>query len=163
MKKVCWGKKLDSELKKKGRRKATSLNEIHPEVWKKRKIVILLRLCNTGYKQNTIEKWAKIFILPFSKKGDLGIAKNYRDITLTAIAVKGYNGLLRNHILPEIKISEKNSERFLEISIHNLTDSYTSLNHWRTMGKKSRGNTIAPLSFPSTRKVTSESLRTTEI
>ena len=41
-------------------------------------------------------------ILPFPKKGDLGIAKNYRGITLTSIAVKMYNALLRNRI--ELKI-----------------------------------------------------------
>ena len=35
---------------------------------------------------------------PFPKKGDLGLAKNYRGITLTSIAVKIYNALLRNCI-----------------------------------------------------------------
>ena len=32
-------------------------------------------------------------------KGDLGIEKNYRDISLTAIAAKVYNNLLLNPIL----------------------------------------------------------------
>ena len=32
-------------------------------------------------------------ILPFPKKGDLGLAKNYRDITFTSIAAKIYNAL----------------------------------------------------------------------
>ena len=41
-------------------------------------------------------------ILSFPKKGNLGIAKNYRGITLTSIAVKMYNALLRNRI--ELKI-----------------------------------------------------------
>ena len=41
-------------------------------------------------------------ILPFPKKGDLGLAKNYRGITLTSIAAKIYNALLRNHIEPKI-------------------------------------------------------------
>ena len=41
-------------------------------------------------------------ILTFPKKGDLGLAKNYRDITLTSIAAKIYNALLRNHIEPKI-------------------------------------------------------------
>ena len=35
-------------------------------------------------------------ILPFPKKGDLGLVKNYRGITLTSIAPKIYNALLRN-------------------------------------------------------------------
>ena len=41
-------------------------------------------------------------ILPFPKKGDLGIAKNYRGITLTSIAAKIYNALIRNRIEPKI-------------------------------------------------------------
>ena len=41
-------------------------------------------------------------ILTFPKKGDLGLAKNYRGITLTSIAAKIYNALLRNRIEPEI-------------------------------------------------------------
>ena len=41
-------------------------------------------------------------ILPFPKKGDLGLAKNYRGLTLTSIAAKIYNALLRNRIEPKI-------------------------------------------------------------
>ena len=41
-------------------------------------------------------------LLPFPKKGDLGLAKNYRGITLTSIAAKIYNALLRNRIEPKI-------------------------------------------------------------
>ena len=44
----------------------------------------------------------KGFILPFLKKGDLGLAKNYRGITITSIAAKIYNDLLRNSIEPKI-------------------------------------------------------------
>ena len=35
-------------------------------------------------------------ILPIPKKGDLGVAKNYRGITLTSIAAKIYNALQQN-------------------------------------------------------------------
>ena len=41
-------------------------------------------------------------IPPFPKKGDLGLAKNYRRTTLTSIAAKIYHALLRNRI--ELKI-----------------------------------------------------------
>ena len=41
-------------------------------------------------------------ILPFPKKGDLGLAKNYRGITLTSIAAKIYNALQQNRIEPKI-------------------------------------------------------------
>ena len=57
----------------------------------------------TVYKQSTIEKWTKGCILPFPKKGDLGITKNYRGITLTAIAAKVYNALLLSCIQPKVK------------------------------------------------------------
>ena len=37
----------------------------------------------------------------FSKKSDFGITKNYRGITLDAIATKFYNALLLNRIQPK--------------------------------------------------------------
>ena len=52
-------------------------------------------------------------ILPFPKKGDLGLAKNYRGITLTSIAAKIYNALQRNRIEPKIdNILRKNQNGF---------------------------------------------------
>ena len=52
-------------------------------------------------------------ILPFPKKGDLRLAKNYRGIALTSIAAKIYNPLLRNRIEPEIdNILRKNQNGF---------------------------------------------------
>ena len=51
--------------------------------------------------------------LPFPKKGDLGLAKNYRGITLTSIAAKIYNALLWNRIEPKIdNILRKNQNGF---------------------------------------------------
>ena len=84
-------------------RKAASLNEIPPEIWKTTKFDdLLLWLCNTLYEQNTIERWMKGCILPFLKKDDLGSTKKKRGKTLTSMAVKVYNACL-NHIKPEIK------------------------------------------------------------
>ena len=52
-------------------------------------------------------------ILPFPKKGDLGLAKNYRGITLTSIAAKIYHAQLRNCIEPKIaNILRKNQNGF---------------------------------------------------
>ena len=52
-------------------------------------------------------------ILPFPKKGGLGLAKNCRGITLTSIAAKIYNALLRNRIEPKINnILRKNQNGF---------------------------------------------------
>ena len=51
--------------------------------------------------------------IPFPKKGDLGLAKNYRGITLTSIAAKIYNALLGNRIEPKIdNILRKNQNGF---------------------------------------------------
>ena len=51
-------------------------------------------------------------ILPFPKKGDLGLA-NYRGITLTSIAAKIYNALQRKRIEPKIEnIFRKNQNGF---------------------------------------------------
>ena len=106
--------KLDSVFKIIKNRKAAGLDEIPPEVWKTRKFDdILLRQCNAVYSQNRIERWIKGCILPFPKKGDLGLAKNYRGITLTSIAAKIYNALLRNRIEPKIdNILRKNQNGF---------------------------------------------------
>ena len=80
---------LDSVLRKILNRKAVGLDEIPPEVWKTRQFDdIVLRHCNAVYNQNPIDRWMKGCILPFPKKGDLGLAKNYRGITLTSIAKK---------------------------------------------------------------------------
>ena len=83
-------------------------------MWKTRQFDdILLRQCNAVYSQNRIERWTKGCILPFPKKGDLGLAKNYRGITLTSIAAKIYNALLRNRIEPKIdNILRKNQNSF---------------------------------------------------
>ena len=52
-------------------------------------------------------------ILPFPKNGDLVLAKNYRGITLTSIAAKIFNALLRNRIEPKIdNILRKNQNGF---------------------------------------------------
>ena len=57
--------------------------------------------------------WMKGCIHPFPKKDDLGLAKNYRGITLTSIAAKIYNALLRNRIEPKIEeILRKNQNGF---------------------------------------------------
>ena len=74
---------------------------------------ILLRHCNAVYNQNPIDRWMKGCILPFPKKGDLGLVKNYLGITLTSIAAKIYNALLCNRIEPKIdNILRKNQNGF---------------------------------------------------
>ena len=94
---------LDIVLKKIKNRKATVLDETSTEVWKTRKFDgILLWLCNEVNKHNTKKKWMRGCILLFHKKGDLGINKNNRGITLTAIAVKVHNVLLFNYIWSKI-------------------------------------------------------------
>ena len=101
---------LDSVIRKIKNRKAAGLDEIPPEVWKTRQfddtatqytIKILL-----------IDGWRDAYS-PSLKKGALGLAQNYRGITLTSIAAKIYNALLRNRIEPKIEnILRKNQNGF---------------------------------------------------
>ena len=106
--------KLDLVQRKIKNRKAAGLDEIFPAVWKTREFDdILLRHCNAVYNQNTIDLCIKGYIAPFSKKGDFRLAKNYQGITLTSIAAKIYNTVLRNRIEPKIKnILRKNHNGF---------------------------------------------------
>ena len=100
------------------------LDEIPSEVWKTRQFDdILLRHCNAVYNQNPIDRWTKGCILAFPKKGDLGLAKNYRGITLTSIAAKIYNDLLRNRIVSQIdKILRKKNTMAPEETVNNITN-----------------------------------------
>ena len=118
---------LDLVLRKIKNRKAAGLDEIPPEVWKTRQFDdILLRHCNAVYNQNPIDRWMKGCILPFPKKGDLGLAKNYRGITLSSIAAKIYNALLRNRIEPKIdNILRKNKKKFLYIYMNIICPFHT--------------------------------------
>ena len=50
----------------------------------------------------------KRYTIPFPKKDDFRLAKNYRGITLTFIAAKIYNALQRKRIEPKIDILRKN-------------------------------------------------------
>ena len=79
--------------------KARGLDEIPVEVWKLKEFhEILLECCNSVYQQEVISSWRKGCILPFPKKDNLNITKNYRGITLTAISAKIYNLMLLNRI-----------------------------------------------------------------
>ena len=107
---------LDSVIRKIKNRKAAGLDEIPPKVGKTMEFdVIVLQHCNAVYNKNTIDRWTKGCILPFPKRGDLGIAKNYRGITLISIAVKIYNALLCNPIEPSIENLGRTKLAFEEI------------------------------------------------
>ena len=105
-------------------RRPAGLNKIPPKLWKARKFDLL---CN---KQNTKKRWTKGYILTFPKKGNFRITKNYKDITLTSIAVKVYNALFLNHVKREIK------KIFREIDPqNNQLNSDNQLNHQRSSYK----------------------------
>ena len=87
---------FDSVLRKIKNRKAAGIDEIPPEIWKARQFDdILLRHCHAVYNQNLIGRRIEGCILPFPKKGDLGLLKNYRGITLTSFAMT-YNETAEN-------------------------------------------------------------------
>ena len=83
--------------------RACGLDNIPGEVWKLDDFSdILLQLCNAVYNGNPIDKWRQGCILPVPKKGDLGVAWNYRGINLTSIVAKIYKSMLLNRIRPYI-------------------------------------------------------------
>ena len=94
--------------------KACGLDQIPAEVWKSGALnTQLLELSNLVYNQQKIQIWLHSCILPFPKKGDLGITANYRGISLIPIAAKIYNRLLLNRIQPEIeKVLRPNQNGF---------------------------------------------------
>ena len=95
--------------------KACGLDEIPVEVWKLKEFhEILLECCNSVYQQEVIiSSWRKGCILPFPKKGNLNITKNYRGITLTAISAKIYNLMPPNKIRPAVDpLLRKNQNGF---------------------------------------------------
>ena len=96
----------------------------------------------TIQRQNPIDRWTKGCVLPFPIKGNLGLAKNYRGITLTSIVAKIYNALLHNHIEPKIEnILMKNQNGFLRnrsttsqiLTIHRILDGVRAKNLQATM------------------------------
>ena len=105
---------LQKALKSTKNGKAAGLDGIPPEVWKTGNFnEFLLNCCNEVYHLKPIEAWRKGCILPFPKKGDLSNPGNYRGITLTCIAAKIYNTMIRNRLLPEIeKILRPNQNGF---------------------------------------------------
>ena len=111
----------------------------NPEVWKTREFDdIQLQHCNAVYNQNTIDRWTKGCILPFSDKGDLGITKNYLGITLKSIAAKIDNALQRNCIEHKIeKILRKNQK-----SNNDITNFNYPSNSRRCTCKRSGDNNI---------------------
>ena len=100
---------LQKAVKSMKNAKACSLDEIPTKVWKLDEFQHFLLL----YKQDPIDRLTEGCLLPFPKKGDLGMTKNYRGITLTAITAKIYNLMLLNRIRPEIDpILRKNQNGF---------------------------------------------------
>ena len=79
--------------------KSAGIDEIPPEVWKSGYFNDqLLEFCNDVFSQKPIDYWTKGCILPFPKKGELSVTDNYRGITLTCIAAKIYNTMIRERI-----------------------------------------------------------------
>ena len=103
----------------------------------------LLRYCNAVYNQNIIDRLTKGCILPFPKEGDLGKAKDYRDITLTYITAKIFNALPFNNLGPESeKVLRKNQNCFRR----NRGTTSKNIDNQSNIGRRSsrnpRGDTI---------------------
>ena len=130
-------------------RKACGLDEIPSQVWKLKDFhQTLLDMCNSVYNQDPIARWSEGCLLPFPKKGNLGITKNFRGITLTPIAAKIYNLMLLIRLRPEIDpILRKPSKRIQSKQIH----LGTNIDHPKNIRKsKSENLTFQQPSYLST-------------
>jgi len=91
--------------------KATGCDNIPAEVWKSGALnQHLLDICNMALHGDKPSEWSRSVILPFPKKGDLGLASNYRGISLTCISAKIYNKLLLYRIRPHIEPLLRNNQ-----------------------------------------------------
>ena len=92
---------LKTAIKTLQNNKATRLDEIPAEVWKTECLdQELLEVCNKTFHGDAPDIWRKGGLLPFPKKGNLAYTKNYRGITLSAVASKIYNKMLLNRMKP---------------------------------------------------------------
>ena len=105
---------LKYALKSLPNNKASGLDNIPGEVWKSGALNDhLLDICNRVYNQQKVNIWTQSCILPFPKKGDLGLAANYRGISLVPIAAKIFNKMLLSRIRPAVdKILRQNQNGF---------------------------------------------------
>ena len=106
--------------------KAVGLDKIPAELWKLEDFQnVLLKSCNSIYSQETIERWREGCILPFPKKGNLSLTKNYRGITLTSIAAKIFNLMILNRsrleIIPTLRKNQNGFRKNISTSGQILT------------------------------------------
>ena len=90
---------LQASIKSFQNNKATGLDNIPIETWKTGCMnKELLEVCNKTYLGDAPNCWLQGEIIPVPKKGDLSIASNYREITLSSSASKRYNKMLLNRM-----------------------------------------------------------------
>lgn len=95
---------LEKAINLSSNNKATGIDTIPAEVWKTGILnEPLLDICNRTINGSKPSVWSKSEIIPFPKKGDLGLAKNYRGISLTCISAKIYNKMLLLRIQPHLE------------------------------------------------------------
>ena len=81
--------------------KAPGLGGILIEMWKTGRLdEELLEICNKTFHGDVPGIWLRGGILPFPKKGDLGVTGDYREITLSPAGAKVYNRMILSRICP---------------------------------------------------------------
>ena len=110
-----WCSRIDRKLKVIQKRRVILLGYVSWVLWYINPYwLYITKSCLYNYFKYVLEtNNILIKILPFRKKGDLGLAKNYRSITLTSIAATIYNALIRKRREPKIdNILRKNQNGF---------------------------------------------------
>ena len=83
--------------------KVRGLDDIPIETWKTGCLdKELLEICNKTFHGDVPGIWLQSGILPFPKKGDLGVTSNYCGITLSPAGAKVYNRMILNRIRPHL-------------------------------------------------------------
>ena len=62
----------------------------------------LSEICNKTFHGDVPGIWLRGGILPFPKKGDLGVTSNYHGITVSPAGAKVYNRMILNRIRPHL-------------------------------------------------------------
>ena len=95
--------KLQKSINALQNNKAPRLDGIPIETWKTGCLdEELSEICNKTFHGDVPGIWLRGGILPFPKKGDLGVTSNYSGITLSPAGAKVYNRMILNRIRPHL-------------------------------------------------------------
>ena len=107
---VATEEEIEKLLKKLRPDKSPGLDGLHPRFLRELATVLAKPLCmifNQSLKENTVpEEWKKAQVSAIFKKGEKSLAGNYRPVSLTSIACKVMETIVRNRLVDHMKINK---------------------------------------------------------